>query len=117
MTLDFKPLDVNADTQKEIKISHLSASEECCTKITEMHIFQGTCRALMWHWFNSHRNISVTHDDIFVVWSCKALQNFKCLCSTNAPGDTTYAEFTYNGDKGEIYCDYYTKEENVVVKL
>lgn len=83
--------------------------------IKDMELFQRTCRALLVDWFNEHRDGTIEFYNTFVVWSCKALQNFKCLCSTNVDGDTTYAEFTYNGDKHELYCDYYTKEANEVM--
>ena len=80
-----------------------------------MEQFQSMCRFHLTQWFNAHRDKEITENDTFVVWSCKTLQNYKCLCSTNVEGDTTYAEFTYNGDKKELFCDYYTKEENVVL--
>lgn len=49
--------------------------------------------------------------DIFVVWSCKTLQNYKCLISTTLH-DGMYYECTYNGDKAEMYLDAYKKFEN-----
>lgn len=49
--------------------------------------------------------------DIFVVWSCKTLQNHKCLISTTLH-DGMYYECTYNGDKNEMYLDAYKKFEN-----
>ena len=85
-------------------------------KITGMDEFQITCRELFVEWFNKHRDNHITMGGTFVVWSCKTLQNMKCLCSQNIDGDTTYAEFTYNGDKQELYADFYTKEENVVYR-
>ncbi len=51
-------------------------------------------------------------DDVFVVWSCKTLQNSKCLMSTPVK-DAYYYEFTLNGDKGEIYMDVYKKVVNI----
>ncbi len=51
-------------------------------------------------------------DDVFVVWSCKTLQNSKCLVSAKNKG-AYYYEFTMNGDKGEIYMDVYKKVENI----
>lgn len=51
-------------------------------------------------------------DDVFLVWSCKTLQNSKCLMSTPIKG-AYYYEFTYNGDKGEIYMVIYKKVENI----
>lgn len=50
--------------------------------------------------------------DVYIVWSCKTLQNNKALVSTNLP-DGMYYEVTYNGDKQEIYLDAYKKFENV----
>lgn len=51
-------------------------------------------------------------DDVFSVWTCKTLQNSKCLMGTPVKG-AYYYEFTYNGDKGEIYMDVYKKIENI----
>ena len=52
--------------------------------------------------------------DVFVVWSCKTLQNHKALLSTTL-SDGMYYEITYNGDKKEAYLDAYKKFENRVV--
>ena len=49
--------------------------------------------------------------EVFVVWSCKTLQNYKALISTSLP-DGMYYEITYNGDKNELYFDAYKKFEN-----
>ena len=53
---------------------------------------------------------------VFVVWSCKTLQNFKALLSTTLP-DGMYYEVTYNGDKSELYFDAYKKWENRCVSM
>lgn len=52
--------------------------------------------------------------EVFVVWSCKTLQNNKALLSTTL-FDGMYYEITYNGDKKEIYFDAYKKFENICV--
>lgn len=49
--------------------------------------------------------------EVFVVWKCKALQNWKFLLSTTLP-DGMYYEMTFNGDKQEWYLDAYKKFEN-----
>lgn len=49
--------------------------------------------------------------DVFVVWSCKTLQNSKALMSMPHKG-ANYYEFTMNGDKEEIYMDVYRKVVN-----
>lgn len=61
-------------------------------------------------------NKKVTTDDVFIVWSCKTLQNNKALASTTL-FDGMYYELTYNGDKSEIYFDAYKKWENKCVKV
>ena len=58
----------------------------------------------------------ITVDDVYVVWCCKTLQNHKALLSTTAP-DGMYYEFTYNGDKDELYMDAYKKWENICYKM
>lgn len=53
----------------------------------------------------------ITPADVFIVWQCKALQNWKALASTTVL-DGMYYEVTFNGDKNEIYLDAYKKWEN-----
>lgn len=60
--------------------------------------------------------VEITKDDVFVVWSCKTLQNHKALVSTTV-SDGMYYEFTYNGDKNELYMDAYKKWENKCIKV
>lgn len=71
-------------------------------------------------YFNEHvdktDNKHITKDDVFVVWSCKALQNNKALLSTTV-SDGMYYELTYNGDKNELYLDAYKKWENKCIVL
>mgnify|MGYP000343946108 FL=1 len=57
----------------------------------------------------------ITTDDVYIVWSCKTLQNFKALASTTV-SDGMYYEITHNGDKNETYFDVYKKWENFVVR-
>lgn len=51
-------------------------------------------------------------DGVYVVWSCKTLQNSKELLSTTV-SNGMYYEVTYNGDKSEVYFDAYKKLENI----
>jgi len=48
---------------------------------------------------------------LYIVWKCKALQNWKYLISSTL-FDGMYYELTYNGDKREWYLDAYKKFEN-----
>ena len=53
--------------------------------------------------------------EVYIVWKCKALQNWKYLLSSSL-FDGMYYELTYNGDKKEWYLDAYKKFENKVIK-
>jgi len=53
--------------------------------------------------------------EVFTVWKCKALQNWKYLLSSTL-FDGMYYELTYNGDKQEWYLDAYKKFENRCIK-
>lgn len=59
--------------------------------------------------------MQITVDDVYVVWFCKTLQNWKALASTTVP-DGMYYELTYNGDKDEMYLDAYKKFENRYIR-
>lgn len=53
--------------------------------------------------------------EVFIVWQCKILQNWKFLLSTTLL-DGMYYELTYDGDKNEFYLDAYKKFENQCIK-
>ena len=60
--------------------------------------------------------VKITEKDVYIVWYCKTLQNWKALASTTLP-DGMYYELTVNGDKGEMYLDAYKKFENRKIAL
>lgn len=62
------------------------------------------------------KNGDISPDDVFIVWYCKALQNWKALASTTV-SDGMYYELTLNGDKEELYLDAYKKWENKRIPL
>lgn len=68
--------------------------------------FLRLCKAKVAEYTNSHMDKTdgkqITVQDVYVVWSCKTLQNSKALLSTTVP-DGMYYELTYNGDKHELY--------------
>ena len=62
-------------------------------------------RQIVADYYNTHVDKSdgnqISVDDVFVVWFCKTLQNWKALISTIV-SDGMYYEITYNGDKKEV---------------
>nr|DAS43474.1 MAG TPA: hypothetical protein [Caudoviricetes sp.] len=84
--------------------------------ITGMKHFQRVCLKKLVEWYHkNYPDVEVDFDDVFIVWSCKTLQNYKCLASTTIPGDGIYVEYTYNGDKQELYEDVYKKVTNTCI--
>ena len=59
--------------------------------------------------------VELIEEDLYIVWFCKTLQNWKALISTDAINGL-YWEVTHNGDKNETYVDTYTKTNNICVK-
>lgn len=86
--------------------------------VVGMDHFLSICKKKLVEWYNeSHQDSVYIHQEIdlsqvYVVWSCKTLQNYKALLSTAVSGDGIYVEFTYNGDKQELYMDVYHKLVN-----
>ena len=86
--------------------------------ITGMDHFQSVCKKKLVEHYNSSvmeadQNLStIDLSNVFVVWACKTLQNYKALLSTTVSGDGVYVEYTYNGDKQELYEDFYIKSTN-----
>ena len=59
---------------------------------------------------------SIPAFDVYIVWYCKTLQNWKALLSTTL-FDGMYYELTLNGDKDEAYLDAYKKWDNNCIKI
>lgn len=93
--------------------------------ITGMAHFESVCKKKLVEWYNDpNKNralltnphaAGIDLSNVFVVWSCKTLQNYKALLSTTVSGDGIYAEYTYNGDKQELYEDVYGKLTNTCI--
>lgn len=77
--------------------------------------FEKIVKAIVVEYANEHIDKTdgkqISEADVFIVWSCKTLQNNKALASTTLP-DGMYYELTYNGDNDELYFDAYKKFEN-----
>lgn len=87
--------------------------------VTGMDHFLSICKRKLVEWYNDafdsmsvYVQEKIDRSQVYVVWSCKTLQNYKALLSTSVSGDGIYVEFTYNGDKQELYMDVYHKTVN-----
>ena len=82
--------------------------------------FLHLCKHTVVDYYNKRREETGTpvlmEEDVYIVWSCKTLQNNKALVGTILL-DGMYYELTYNGDKNELYFDAYKKLENKCIKL
>lgn len=54
--------------------------------------------------------------EVYVVWQCYTLGNWKCLVSSTLP-DGMYYEVTYDKTKNAMYLDAYKKFENIEITL
>lgn len=52
--------------------------------------------------------------ELFVVWFCKTLQNWKALVATHRQ-DSLYFEVTHDGDQKRTYIDQYIKIDNFTI--
>lgn len=81
--------------------------------------FMKLCKEEIKNYVNSRLdksdNFVIAEEDVYIVWFCKTLQNWKALVSTTL-SDGMYYEVTHNGDKNETYIDVYKKWENIVVR-
>ncbi len=82
--------------------------------------FEKLCIKEIVDYFNNRVEITddkkISEEDVYIVWSCKTLQNNKAMLSTTV-SDGMYYELTYNGDKRELYIDAYKKWENICEKI
>lgn len=81
--------------------------------------YQYKARRIVADYYNevavAHRDPTITLGDVYIVWFCKTLQNWKCLLSTSVP-DMMYYEITYDGNEKVAYLDAYRKVVNRTVQ-
>lgn len=82
--------------------------------------FEKLAKKIVVDYVNKHLDKSdgvvIDESNVFIVWSCKTLQNNKALVSTEL-SDGMYYEITYNGDERQIYFDAYKKWENLCIEV
>ena len=84
-------------------------------KMTDVKFIK-ICKEVVKNYANEHHFLvdSTYQKDVFIVWYCKTLQNWKALAGIY--GRDEYFELTYNGDEKELYLDVYKKSENMCLK-
>ena len=88
--------------------------------MNDLHFIQNV-RKLVADYTNEHSDPTdilelISPEDVYVVWWCKTLQNYKALASTPRH-DGMYYEITYDGDKNKIYFVAYKKFEQRNIEL
>ena len=84
-----------------------------CTSKEDNDVRLKMAKAAVVAWYNEHNAPSkIGLEDVYIVWFCKVLQNWKALAGTHH-GDGMYYEVTYDGDKDAAYVDAYKKWQNV----
>ena len=91
-------------------------------KIKTTEQFITACKNAAVVWFNNQEfkddhgsTPFIAHDDVNEVWSVKCLQNRKAIMSVISQSwglQNFMFEFSYNGDKNELYMDVYEKVHN-----
>ena len=62
--------------------------------ITGMAHFESVAQKKLVEWYHKNRpEVQIDLGNVFVVWSCKTLQNYKCLASTTISGDARKAKY------------------------
>lgn len=54
--------------------------------------------------------------EVYIVWKCKIIQNWKYLCASTLP-DGMYYELTFDGDNKRWYFDAYKKFDNQCITV
>jgi hypothetical protein len=81
--------------------------------------YQDKARRLVYEYAKSRLEITDRHvtfalDEVYVVWGCYILGNWKCLVSTSLP-DGMYYEVTFDRNKKKTYLDAYKKWNNIEI--
>jgi hypothetical protein len=82
--------------------------------------YTDTAKEIVFDFVNANLEVTdntfISLEDVYIVWFCKTLQNWKALISTTLP-DGMYYEVTYDGDKRMAYVDAYKKWKNEAVEV
>lgn len=84
-----------------------------CTSKEDNDVRLKMAKAAVVAWYNEHNApAKITMDDVYIVWFCKVLRNWKALAGTHN-SDGMYYEITFDGNYDLVYFDAYKKWQNV----
>lgn len=86
---------------------HASTNPHNFPEIARKHVYDHVAKNLE----KTDLHVKFSPDDVYVVWFCYTLGNWKAMISTSL-ANNQYYEVTCNHDKGELYIDTYVKINN-----
>ncbi len=76
--------------------------------------FASRATSIVRNWYKEH--VTMTPNEIYVVWMVKVLRNNKAMISSNL-SDGRYFEVTWDGERENFYLDVYSKDENQALDI
>lgn len=102
-----------ADLYKKFKEKEKKEMEIEFARREDNDVMLKMAKAAVVKWYNEHNAPSrIGREDVYIVWFCKTLQNWKALAGTHH-SDGMYYEITFDGNKDLVYFDAYKKWQNV----
>ena len=84
-----------------------------CTSKEDNDVRLKMAKAAVVKWYNEHNQpYPIGVEDVYIVWFCNILQNWKALAGTHH-SDGMYYEITFDGNNKLVYFDAYKKWQNV----
>lgn len=121
----YKKLTESEETPKRMAIAHIIKGEDENSLVEEFKSALSALRPIdndtmlkmakkaVVKWYNEHnQSCPIGMDDVYIVWFCKVLQNWKALAGTHHQ-DGMYYEITFDGNNDLVYFDAYKKWQNV----
>ena len=102
-----------ADLYKRLKEKEKKEMEIEFARREDNDVRLKMAKAAVVKWYNEHnQSRPIGMEDVYIVWFCKVLQNWKALAGTHH-GDGMYYEITFDGNNELVYFDAYKKWQNV----
>lgn len=99
--------------RKEMGYFAGTVNARCTFKEEDNDVRLKMAKKAVMKWYNEHnQSYPIGVDDVYIVWFCKILQNWKALAGTHHD-DGMYYEITFDGNNKLVYFDAYKKWQNV----